>query len=225
MGILTNFFSSFVLGILTPLTAVCVLPLYPGFLAYLANQFSITGKKKIPIFTFGLIITAGVILFMLLLGLVFTTFLQMSLTSVIGIVSPIAFGILALISLLLIFDVDIGRFMPKVQTPLTKNPLASAFVYGFFFGAIVVPCNPAFIAALFAKSALVTNAASNILNFLSFGIGLAFPLLIFSAISTNWSQKVIGFLTRNKRAINLVAGLFMLFISLYYLVFVFRVFG
>jgi len=223
--ILTNFFSAFVLGLLTPITAVCVLPLYPGFLAYLSNQFSITGKKKVPIFTFGLLVASGVILFMLLLGLVFTTFLQMSLTTVIGVVSPIAFGILALISLILIFDIDIGRFAPKVNVPLTKNPLASAFVYGFFFGAIVVPCNPAFIAALFAKSALITSAVANILSFLSFGIGLAFPLLVFSAISTNWSQSVIGFLTRNKRAINLIAGLIMLGISLYYLIFVFHVFG
>jgi len=73
MGVFTNLISSFVLGLLTPLTAVCVLPLYPGFLAYLSSQFSQagtmgeeeTGKRFLM---FGIVIVFGVILFMFLLG-------------------------------------------------------------------------------------------------------------------------------------------------------------
>lgn len=225
MELLAELGTAFVLGLLTPLGAVCVLPLYPGFLVYLSSQLSEKeANKKGIIILFGLVITAGVILFMLLLGLVFTTILEVSLTNIIGIVSPIAFGILLIISLLLIFNVDVGRFLPRGQTPITKNPWTSAFAYGFFFGAIVVPCNPLFIAALFTRTISAVGFVENILRFLSFGIGIGFPLLVIAGISSTATDAIIGFLTRYKRTINLIAGLIMLVISVYYLVFVFRVF-
>ncbi len=221
---LADWGSSFVLGVLTPLTAVCVLPLYPGFLAYLANQISAKASRK-QYALLGLVITAGVIVFMSLLGILFTTILQVSLTKVIGIISPIAFGILTIISTLLIFDVDIGRFLPKAQVKITKNPLRNALLYGFFFGAIVIPCNPAFIAAFFARVLLLDSAANSIFNFVFFGLGLGFPLLAFSLLSAKWSSKIISWGTTYKTSINRIAGILMLVISLYYLIVVFNVLG
>ncbi len=179
-------------------------------------------NEKLPII-FGLIISAGVILFMALLGILFTTILQVSLTKIIGIISPIAFGILFIISILLILDFDIGKFLPRTNISNDRSPIITAFLYGFFFGAIVVPCNPAFIAALFAKSLASMGFVENFLNFIAFGLGLSFPLLVFSAISTAKSKSIIRFLVANKRKINLSAGIIMLVISVYYLVFVFRV--
>ncbi|MEL4304586.1 cytochrome c biogenesis CcdA family protein [Methanococcoides sp. LMO-2] len=220
---LADLFVSFTLGLLTPLTAVCVLPLYPAFLAYLSNQLSGEEKNKRLPLIFGLIISAGVILFMSLLGLIFTTLLQVSLTKVVGIISPIAFGVLFIISILLIIDYDIGKFLPRTNVGSDRNPFLTAFLYGFFFGAIVVPCNPAFIAALFAKSLTSMGFIENFLNFVAFGIGISFPLLVFSAISTAKSKSIIRFLVKYKRKINLTAGIIMLVISTYYIIFVFRV--
>ncbi len=218
--------TAFVLGLLTPLTAACVLPLYPGFLAYLSNQLSKEGSGKGTLILFGTVITSGVILFMFLLGLVFTTILQVSLTSVIGVVSPVAFGLLFFISLLLIFNIDVGRFLPKAKSRTGfRSPWLNAFSFGFFFGAIVVPCNPAFIAVLFTRSISTIGFIENILSFLSFGIGMGFPLLAFSFISTAKSAAIIGYLTLHKRWINLIAGVLMLIISVYYLTCVFGFFG
>lgn len=225
MDFLSQISTVFVLGLLTPLTAVCVLPLYPGFLVYISNQLSGKESDRTRIAFFGVIISSGVILFMVLVGLLFTTILQVSLTNVIGIISPIAFSILLIISLFLIFDIDTGRFLPKIHTPAVKNPVISSFTFGFFFGAIVIPCNPLFIAALFTRTLSTISFLANILNFLFFGIGMAFPLLVFSLISTASSRSIISYLTKYKRFINLSAGIMMLVISVYYLIFVFRVFG
>ncbi len=225
MELLAELGAAFVLGLLTPLGAVCVLPLYPGFLVYLSSQLSGKEAGRLTIVLFGLIITAGVIIFMILLGIVFTTILEVSLTSVIGIVSPIAFGILLIISLLLIFNVDVGRFLPRGRAPIVRNPWVSAFTFGFFFGAIVVPCNPLFIAVLFTRTASAIGFLENILQFLFFGIGIGFPLLVFAAISTTATDAIINFLTKQRRVINLIVGIIMLGISLYYLIFVFRIFG
>jgi len=225
LELLSDISTAFVLGLLTPTTAVCVLPLYPGFLAYLSNQLSEGEQDKKKIATFGLLVSAGVILFMVMIGLLFTTILQVSLTSVIELVSPIAFGVLVIISILLIFDVDIGRFFPKAQVPTAKNPHVGAFSYGFFFGAIVLPCNPLFIAALFVRNVSTMGFIENVLSFLFFGVGMAFPLLAFSLVSSAKSRTVIGFMTKHKRHINVSAGTIMLIVSLYYLLFVFRVLG
>ena len=46
MGLLVDFWTAFLLGLATPLTAVCVLPLYPGFLSFLASQVSEKENKK-----------------------------------------------------------------------------------------------------------------------------------------------------------------------------------
>jgi cytochrome c-type biogenesis protein len=60
---------------------------------------------------------------------------------------------------------------------------------------------------------------------MSFGVGMGFPLLLFSLLSTTRSTAIIAYLTEHRRGINLVAGILLLVISLYYLVCVFTVFG
>jgi cytochrome c-type biogenesis protein len=224
MAFLADLGESFVLGVLTPLGAVCVLPLYPGFLAYLANRLGGREAGRRTILLIALSVTGGVIAFMVLLGLLFTTILQVSLTRVIGVVSPIAFGILVVLSLLLLFNVDVGRFAPRARVPRTRSPWLSAFLYGVFFGAIVIPCNPLFIAVFFTRSASVVGYGANLARFLAFGIGIAAPLVTLAALSSIASERVIGFLTRHRAAVNRTAGAVMLVISVYYLVFVFRIF-
>lgn len=234
MELLGVLWEAFLLGLVTPLGAVCVLPIYPGFLVYLSTQTSTQTAGRKTIFLFGLIITFGVILFMFLLGLVFTTILEVSLTNVVQIVSPIAFGILLIISLVLIVtgiislttdkNIDIWRFLPKGRTPMTRNPWVSAFLYGFFFGAIVVPCNPGFIAILFARAVSTVDFIQNVFRFLLFGFGVGFPLLVLAGVSSAATDTIINFLTKHGKWVNLVAGIIMLSISLYYLIFVFRVF-
>ena len=234
MALPSILWEAFLLGLVTPLGAVCVLPIYPGFLVYLSSQVSGGATSRKTIFLFGVIITAGVILFMFLMGLVFTTIFEISLTSVVQIVSPIAFGILLIISLALIItgilsmvsniDIDIWRFLPKGRSPLAKNPWTAAFLYGFFFGSIVVPCNPGFSAILFARAVSNVDFAQNVSRFLFFGVGIGFPLLVLAGASSAARETVINFLTKNGKWVNLSAGLIMLGISLYYLLFVFKVF-
>jgi len=224
MTLLADLAESFVLGVLTPLGAVCVLPLYPGFLAYLSRKLDRQTSSRRTILAIALAITAGVIAFMLLLGLLFTTILQISLTRVIGVVSPIAFGILLVVSVLLLFDVDFGRLLPRPKAPTSRNPWLSALFYGFFFGAIVVPCNPLFLAVFFTRSVSILGFGANLLRFLAFGVGIAAPLVALAALSAAALTAVIGVLTRYRSIINRLAGGVMLGVSVHYLVFVFRVF-
>jgi cytochrome c-type biogenesis protein len=234
MGSLAVLWEAFWLGLGTPLVAVCVLPIYPGFLAYLSSKLSGDHIRRKTIFLLGLVVTSGVILFMFLMGLIFTTLFEVSLQGIVEIISPIAFGILFVISLVLIItgiislvsdiNIDIWKFLPKGRAPMVRNPWISAFLYGFFFGAIVIPCNPTFIAILFARAVSTVDFVENIFRFLFFGFGLGFPLLVLAGVSSAAADKIINFLTKHGKWVNLAAGLIMFGISLYYLVFVFEVF-
>jgi cytochrome c-type biogenesis protein len=220
--LLGQFTTSFLLGLATPLTAVCVLPLYPGFISYLSNQMDGSESQK-TYALFGGLVVAGIISFMLVLGLLFTTIIGTSLTVVTEVVSPIAFTVLGVISLFLIFDVDFQSFFPSYQAPRFEDPLKNAFSFGFFFGGIVLPCNPGYIAVFLAEATLFSSPVSSLGNFLLFGFGMGAPLFAFTLVSAKKSEKIIGFLKSHEKSVNQGSGLLMLTISLYYLFFVFKV--
>jgi cytochrome c-type biogenesis protein len=234
MAALTNIWLSFLAGLFAPLGAVCVLPLYPGFLAYLTNQVQQrkqqNGESKLQsnpkklLIQLSLLVTVGIILSLFIVGLIFTKLLQISLTTVISVISPIAFTLLAIFSIILILDIELSKHLPQFQSPKVKNPYFSSLLFGLFFGIIVLPCNPASLVILFALSTSVTSFLQNLLGFLAFGIGMALPLFVLSLVSASYSQQVIKYLTTHKTAINRTAGFLMLIIVLYYLFFVFKIF-
>ncbi len=214
--------TTYVLGLLTPLSAPCVIPLYP---AYLARMARLAGRDRDDARTLawlGVSVSAGVLLFMTLLGVLFTTVLQTSLSDVIGIVSPVAFALLAVAGVFLMLGKTPKR---KVRPILPSNPILGSLVYGFFFGAIIVPCNPALIAFFFTRQATVGDFTGNLLNFLAFGLGIATPLLVLSLLTRASSRIIIDGLIRFQRQIDLVAGAIMTGVSVYYLVYVFEVFA
>ena len=218
-----NFAASYLLGLATPLTAVCVLPLYPGFIAFLSNQRR-EGDSRPPLLL-GLAVVAGVVACMVAIGLVFSTLLELSLTGVAGIASPIAFALLAVIGVLLLFNADFSRLFPVVRAPSTSRPLLAAFGYGAFFAFIILPCNPGFIGAFFSKQLALSigDFGLNVLNSVIFAVGIGTPLLVLAVAGAAFGRRIIGFLTRHKSPINRIAGAAMVGISLYYLIAVFQV--
>jgi len=216
----------FLIGLGTPVTAVCVLPLYPAFVAYLANsQDDGDDKREAPSpLSIGLLVVAGVIAFVGLVGAVFTTLLQESLTTVVAAASMPAFGVLALVGLALLADIELFSRLPSMEPPQFQHPSATAFSYGFFFGTLVLPCNPGFVALFFARNpVLFDTTAASMLGFLAFGLGIGTPLLVLAIISESTGQRLTRWLAAHRSWINRTTGAIVLAVSLYYLFFVFEV--
>ena len=212
----------YLLGIATAVSAFCVIVLYPAFLARLARQVAEDPDSRNDprvLGRFGVLVVAGVITFMALVGLIFTYVLQESIGTVIKYISPIGFFVLLLIGLALVFDLKPSRQLRPFKI---KNPYISAFIYGFLFGAIVIPCNPGVIALAFARASVIP-AGERMAAFLAFGLGIGTPLLAFSLISRAASRTMINALVDHKRGIDLFSGLFMTGVALYYLIAVFGV--
>ncbi len=220
MDIISNWALSFLAGLLSPLGAVCVLPLYPGFLSYLAGSEENGGRKVNPLLL-GIIITAGIMTAMLAVGFLFVFLLKESLSSAAGIISRAAFILLLIISIFLITGISIPNKFPSLPLPRWRNKFAGAFLYGILFGFIIIPCNPAPMVVVFGMSTTVSSFLSNLVSFFLFGFGMALPLLAIAVISLEKGQMFTKFLITRMRALNFVTGIFMAVIALYYLFFVF----
>ena len=218
-------FEFFLIGLATPLTAACVLPLYPAFIAYL-GEMGKQEKQSSPA-VLGLLVVSGVIVFMGLVGLVWTLFLGEGVNQLVETVSPIAFAFLIVVGVvLLVAPGGFGR-LPSVEPPHTSRPNLSAFGYGFFFGAIIIPCNPGLIALFFSRGTVVFPAFDTqievMLAFLAFGLGIGAPLLALALFSQPFSEQITRTLARHSNVINRSVGLVLVAVSVYYLLFVFAV--
>lgn len=218
------FAEMFWIGVLTPLTAVCALPLYPAFISYLASAGSDEGTQRSPALL-GLLVVAGVISFMAAVGVVFVVLLDTGIESgFVGRFAPWLFSVLAVVGVVLVVDPAGFSRLPAFEPPHSEHPSASAFGYGFFFGGIILPCNPGFIGLFFARqTVLFEGPVQNMVGFLLFGLGIGAPLLLFALVSESLGRRVTKTLARYADPINRVVGGFLLAVSLYYLVSVFGV--
>lgn len=219
---LSGLVEHFALGVATPLTAACVIPLYPAFIAYLASTGDGEGGRSVALL--GVLVVVGVLTFMATVGIVFTVLLEESINTVVEGLSPIVFGILAGVGAVLLVEPKGFSRLPSFEPPQSRYPSLSAFSYGFFFGGIVIPCNPATISLFFARTPVLYDThVESMLGFLAFGLGIGAPLLAFALLSEPFGRRVTTTLARYSSAINRGTGAVLLVVSFYYLGAVFEV--
>jgi cytochrome c-type biogenesis protein len=213
---LGGFAQHFVLGVFTPLTAVCVIPLYPAFIAFLASAGD--GQRRRPAALLGLLVVLGVVSFMTVIGLLYSLVLGSAVNDAVRTFSPIAFWLLAVVGVVMFVNPAVFGRLPTAEPPQSRYPSVSAFSYGFFFGAIVIPCNPGLIAAFFTTTpVLYDTQLQNMLGFLSFGLGMGAPLLGFALVSDSLGQRLTGWLSSHTTLVYRATGTVLLAVSAYYL--------
>ena len=213
---------AFVAGLLSPLGAACVLPLYPGYLSFMASQ---AGKVRAPRarVLLGIVAGAGILAAMFVFGLFVGVIFTLPIGGVLAILSPIAYAILGIIGMLLILGAGPGL---PVRTPDVfkgRSPFGGAFVFGLFFGVLILPCNAGPVTVLLALSTSAADLAANMGNFLVYGAGMAIPLIALSALSSSEGNRITQALAAHKRGINAATGVLMVGVAAYYLLVVFRV--
>ena len=102
-------FTSLSLGLLAT-TSPCVLPLYPGFLAYISGgQEGLQGK--VGRYLLGFFVLAGVLTMMLALGSIIAL-LSVSVGRVLSVIIPIADLIIILLGILLLLNINPFKTLP-----------------------------------------------------------------------------------------------------------------
>lgn len=204
-------FTSIFLGLLAT-TSPCVLPLYPGFLAYLSGQTELDlGKGK---YFLGLFVLAGVLTMMLALGGLIAL-LAVPTANVLAVIIPLADLLILLLGVLLILDRNPFKTLPQIQLPVLRHPFLNAYTYGLLYGPIALPCSGPLVVGIFALSLTTGEALSKLWVFLWFGLGFGLPLFILSLLSGALQRQLTNFFARHSRVINVIGGVLLIGVAIY----------
>jgi len=206
-----SLFVAFAAGIVSFLSP-CVLPIIPGFLAYLAGG---TGEKPSRFATFlsSVFFVLGFSFVFAILGVLLNTLLervaydaQIWLARIGGVII-IFFG-LYLMGLIRV------RFLERAHTISVKKKFGSrqltAFVFGAAFAAGWTPCVGAALGAILGLAASQPGAAFWLL--LVYALGLGIPFLVLGAFAGEAGQyierfaKAAKYITRTFGAILIILG-------------------
>jgi cytochrome c-type biogenesis protein len=204
--------TSFTLGLLAT-TSPCVFPLYPGYLAFLSGSQAGRADGRVR-FLYGFAILAGVLTMMVSLGALIAA-LAVPIGSVLRILIPVADGLIFILGALLVLNINPFKQIPTIQAPVLRHPLANAYLYGFLYGPIVLPCSGPLVVAVFALSFTAGEAFSRLFVFLWFGLGFGTPLLILSLIAGSAQRAITRFFAVHARWVNLAGGVILMAIALY----------
>jgi cytochrome c-type biogenesis protein len=204
--------TSLLLGLLTT-TCPCILPLYPGFLAYLSAQDEM-GRKK---YFLGLFVLFGVLTMMLTLGGLIAL-LAIPVGSILVYILPLADILILILGVLLLLNRNPFKTLPQIQSPTLRHPYINAYVYGLLYGPIALPCSGPMVVSIFALSFTVGDAFNQLWVFLWFGLGLGVPLLILSFLSAAFQRQLTTLFARHSQTVNFIGGLLLVGVAIYDLI-------
>ena len=208
---IADIWTSITLGLLAT-ASPCVLPLYPGFLAYLSTQTS--EDKPHKRYLLGFFVLAGVLFMMLLLGGLIAL-LSLSIGEALTVVIPVSDLLILTLGILLLLDRNPFKKLPQLQVPLLKNPYGRAFVYGLMYGPISLPCSGPLLVSIFAVSLNSAEMFSRMGTFLWFGLGFGIPLLALSFLASATARYITSWLAKHSKLINQIGGALLIGIAIY----------
>jgi len=209
---MSEYLQAFILGNAAILTNVCILPLYPGLLAYMAANAQNVGSQR-AMKWMGLLVLAGVLTMMILIGgLLFA--LQQSFGAILPILLPSIYGVVIILGLLMLAGRNPFNRLQMVQTPILRNPYIGAYVYGLLLGPMTLPCTgPIILSAFLLGSNSAADLADGLLYFFFFGLGFGWPLVLLPFLATSFQKQLIGWTTKNYKLLTRASGTLLVLIG------------
>lgn len=210
---MSEYLQAFVLGNAAILTNVCILPLYPGLLAYMAATAG-SERAQQAMKWMGLLVLLGVLTMMILVGgLLFV--LQQSFSTILPFLLPLIYGLVIVMGLMMISGRNPFHHLQSVQTPALQNPYLGSYVYGLLLGPMTLPCTgPIILSAFLLGSNSAADLADGLLYFLFFGLGFGWPLVVLPFFAVSFQRQLIGWTTRHYRLLTRASGTLLVAIGL-----------
>jgi len=208
---LLNDLGPFGVGVLSA-ASPCLLPLYPGFIAYLgANSRVLEGRRATGLL--GLLVLAGVLATMIVTAVVLVA-ISAPMGPLLALLTPAVDALLVVLGLLLLAGRNPFERLPGAGVPIVANPYLQAFVYGVMLGPIALPCAGPFLVGLLGISLGVADAVGKIGTFVVFGLGFGLPLVALSLLAGVRARAVVGWVVARHRAIEIAAGVLLIAVGL-----------
>ncbi len=205
-------FATFTLGLLAT-ASPCVLPLYPGFLAYLSSNSERTRGGRAG-YWLGLCVWLGVMTMMIALALLIASF-RVAVGNVLAVLLPLADAAILALGVLLLLNRNIFMNLGQVSAPFVRNAYANAFIYGLLYGPIALPCSGPFLVSSLLISLSLADTFSALLSFIVFGFGFGIPLLVLSLLARSRQDWLIRQFMARHIWLERAAGVVLIALALY----------
>lgn len=209
---MTQLLQAFVLGNGAILSNVCLLPLYPGLVAFLAG----TSRGRERAWTsaaLGATVLAGVLVLMLLVALLLTL-LRASFAGVLPWLLPASYAVVGAFGLLLLVGRNPFERLALARAPALRHRFASAFLYGLLLGPMTLPCTgPIVLGAFVLGFSQAGYLAGGVLYFLAFGVGFGWPLVVLPLVAAAAQRRLQRWLTRRHGLLERASGVLLLGIA------------
>ena len=210
-----SLFVAFTAGLVSFLSP-CVLPIVPGFLAYLSGTSldKMGNKQKVAIFLNSFFFVLGFSVIFALLGVLLNTLLESIAYDVQIWFARVGGAVVIFFGLYLVGLIKIG-FLEKEHKVLVKKKFSSTYITSFVFGSAFAagwtPCVGAALGAILGLAAVNPGSAFYLL--LSYSIGLGVPFLVVGL----FAAQAGGFINRYANVlhyVNIVFGIILVILGI-----------
>ena len=204
---------AFIAGIVS-FVSPCVLPLIPGFLAYLSGTSTGQQGARLKIFLNSVAFVLGFSVVFALLGVLLNTVLERVSYNVQTWLSRIGGVIIILFALYILGLIKISflerehKFAVKKKFSITY---ATSFVFGAAFAVGWTPCVSAILGSVFALA--ITKPALGFVLLMSYALGLGIPFLLVGLFTT----QAINLINKSATVLkyfNIVVGILLLILGI-----------
>ncbi|MEW5990465.1 MAG: cytochrome c biogenesis protein CcdA [Chloroflexota bacterium] len=207
--------ATFLLG-LGSAASPCLLPLYPGFIAYLAGTGR-EGQGRPTAALLGLAVLAGLLTTMVAIGAALAA-LALPFGDVLRWSVPVTTVLLVGLGLLLLAGRNPFERLAGVRVPVVRNPIGQAYVYGLLVGPVALPCAGPFLVALLAISVGLGDSLARVGSFVVYGLGFGLPLVALAMIGAARGQAFSRIVAQHHLALFRAMGVLLIATAVYELV-------
>ena len=215
MDALSNYLEGFSLGNAAILTNVCLLPLYPGTVVFLAERFEHAGSPK-SVRWAGALVFAGVVSSMVAIGGVLYL-LSLTFSDILDWLLPVMYGLVLALGIGMLMDKNPFVRARTAQSPIFASPSLTAFLYGVTLAPMTLPCTGPVVLSAFVVGGVAGTGTliDNLVYFLFFAMGFGWPLAVLPLLAAPAQRQLTRFFTQHHRAISLISGLMLIGIALF----------
>lgn len=212
---MSDYVEAFTLGNAAILSNVCLLPLYPALFVMLANQVG-DGRRRRSAHWLGVFVLAGIVTFMMTIGFILYH-VRRSVADVLDWLLPGLYATVFVLGVALVLGRNPSTQIATTQSPVLRNPAASAYLYGMFLAPMTLPCTGPLILSAFVIGGVggAGSLADSLTYFVCFSLGFGWPLVLMPLLATPVQRQATRFLGRHHRVIGTFSGLLLIGIAVF----------
>ena len=204
---------AFIAGIVS-FVSPCILPLIPGFLAYLSGTSTGQEGARLKVFLNSVAFVLGFSVIFALLGVLLNTVLERVSYNVQTWLSRLGGVIIILFALYILGLIKIS-FLEREHKLKVKKKFSITYVTSFVFGAAFAvgwtPCVSAILGSVLALVA--TKPALGFVLLMSYALGLGIPFLLVGLFTTQ-AIKIISKSATVLKYFNIIVGILLLLLGI-----------